>query len=66
MDEGRGKYGCKACSVQEQSPHLGAVLTMDGEMFGLAATVTHMMLVLYHNCAANRNVQILFQLNNFK
>jgi hypothetical protein len=48
MDEGRGKYGCTACNVQEQRPHLGAVLTMDGETFTLAATVTHMMLVWYH------------------
>jgi extradiol dioxygenase family protein len=48
LDEGRGKYGYTTCNVQGQRPHLGAVLTMDGEVFTLTATVTHMMLVLYH------------------
>jgi hypothetical protein len=44
-DEGRGKYGCTTCNVQGQRPHLGAVLTLDGEDMVLAATVTTMMLV---------------------
>jgi hypothetical protein len=56
MDEGRGKYGCTTWDVQGQRPHLGAVLTMDGETLTLGATVTHGMLVWYHKCAAYRKV----------
>ena len=45
MDKERVKYGCSTCNAQAQSPHLEAVRTMDGEVFGLAATFTRMMLV---------------------
>lgn len=42
-DEGRVRYGCIICSVQAQKPHLVTVLTMDGELLGLTATVTPKM-----------------------
>jgi hypothetical protein len=43
LDEERGKYGCGTWDVQAQRPQLRAVLTMDGEVFTLAATLKHMM-----------------------
>jgi hypothetical protein len=46
MGMGRGKYGCTPCNVQGQRPHLGAVLTMDGEVLTLAATVCAVLNIL--------------------
>jgi hypothetical protein len=45
LDKGRGKYGWTTWDVLGQRPHLGAVLTMDGEMLSLTAPHTNMMLV---------------------
>jgi len=46
-DEGLVKSGCTTWDVLVQRPHYTAVLTMDGEMFTLTATVTRGMLVLF-------------------
>ena len=43
MVEGRVKYGCSTCIVQDQSPHLEAVLIVD--TFVLHALVTQVMFV---------------------
>jgi hypothetical protein len=45
MDMEKARYGWTTCSVKDQSPHLKAVLTMDGEVFTLIAQLTNMMLV---------------------
>jgi len=71
MDEGREKSGSTTCSVQVQRPHFIAVLTMDGEVLPLGATVTQVMLVscvldtkdltrhFLHNCQASIHLEEL-------
>jgi hypothetical protein len=41
------KYGWITWDVQDQRPHLRAVLTMDGVLLAITAPITNMMLVLF-------------------